>query len=64
MYLNNDHTSISAYLISFFVFHIEVPAMHDPIPSIINITNKQLNNQLFQGQHFCFKDCFGFIYWK
>ena len=30
--------------------------MHDPIPSIINITNKQLNKQLFQGQNFCLKD--------
>ena len=49
-------------LSSFFVFHIEVPAMHDPIPSIINITNKQLNNQLFQGQHFCFKDSVWWFY--
>ena len=38
MYLNNDHTTISAYFKFFIFFYIEVPAVHDPISSIINIT--------------------------
>ena len=39
MYLNNDHTFISAYFKFLFFFYIEVSAMHDPTSSIINITS-------------------------
>ena len=36
MYLNNDHTSISAYFKFLFFFYIEVPAMHNPIEGILS----------------------------
>ena len=39
--------SFQHILSSFFVFYIKVPAMHDPIPSIINITNKTLWERIF-----------------
>ena len=57
IYLNITTLPFHQHILSsVFFFYIGVPAMHDPIPSIINITNKQLNKQLFEGQHFCLKD--------